>query len=67
MVSSKAEPLPSGDSQKDQMVGGGAQMWQTDGNTPGTALVVQWLRLRLPMQGVRVQSLVGGSKISHAS
>ena len=25
----------------------------------GTSLVVQWLRLHLPMQGVPVQSLVG--------
>ena len=25
----------------------------------GTSLVVQWIRLHLPMQGVRVQSLVG--------
>ena len=25
----------------------------------GTSLVVQWLRLRLPVQGVRVRSLVG--------
>ena len=25
----------------------------------GTSLVVQWLKLHLPMQGVRVQSLVG--------
>ena len=25
----------------------------------GTSLAVQWLRLRLPMQGVQVQSLVG--------
>ena len=24
----------------------------------GNSLVVQWLRLRLPMQGVRVQSLI---------
>ena len=28
-------------------------------NEIGTSLLVQWLRLRLPMQGVRVQSLVG--------
>ena len=28
----------------------------------GTSLVVQWLRLMLPMQGVRVQSLVGELK-----
>ena len=27
-------------------------------DSEGTSLVVQWLRLRLPMQGVRVQSLV---------
>ena len=26
--------------------------------TPGTSLVVQWLRIRLPMQGTRVRSLV---------
>ena len=26
---------------------------------PWTSLVVQWLRLRLPMQGARVQFLVG--------
>ena len=26
--------------------------------TPGTSLVVQWLRIRLPMQGMRVRSLV---------
>ena len=25
----------------------------------GTSLVVQWLRLRLPIQGVQVRSLVG--------
>ena len=25
----------------------------------GTSLMVQWLRIRLPMQGTRVQSLVG--------
>ena len=25
----------------------------------GTFLVVQWLRIRLPMQGMQVQSLVG--------
>ena len=27
--------------------------------SPGTSLEVQWLRLRLPMQGVQVRSLVG--------
>ena len=27
-------------------------------SSPGTALVVQWLGIHLPMQGVRVQSLV---------
>ena len=27
--------------------------------TTGSSLMVQWLRLRLPMQGVRVRSLVG--------
>ena len=32
---------------------------QKDTGTPGTSLVVQWLRLRLPMQAVRVPSLVG--------
>ena len=26
--------------------------------TPGTSLVVQWLRIRLPMQGTRVRALV---------
>ena len=26
--------------------------------TPGTSQVVQWLGIHLPMQGVRVQSLV---------
>ena len=26
--------------------------------TEGTSLVVQWLRIHLPMQGTRVQSLV---------
>ena len=26
--------------------------------TPGTSLVVQWLRIRLPMQGTQVRSLV---------
>ena len=31
----------------------------------GTSLAVQWLRLRLPMQGVRVQSLVGDLVGSH--
>ena len=33
----------------------------------GTALVVQWLRLHLPMQGVRVPSLVRelGSHMAH--
>ena len=25
----------------------------------GTSLVIQWLRIRLPMQGMQVQSLVG--------
>ena len=29
------------------------------GSAPGTSLAVQWLRLRLPTQGVQVQSLVG--------
>ena len=37
----------------------------------GTSLVVQWLKLHLPMQGVWVQSLGGipiqGTKIPHAS
>ena len=28
------------------------------GRKVGTSLVVQWLRIRLPMQGTRVQSLV---------
>ena len=28
-------------------------------NSEGTSLVVQWLRLRLPLQGLQVQSLVG--------
>ena len=32
----------------------------------GTSLAVQWLRLRLPIQGVRVRSLVG-ELISHMS
>ena len=27
-------------------------------NNLGTSLVVQWLRIRLPMQGARVQALV---------
>ena len=27
--------------------------------TPGTSLVVQWLKIGLPMQGTRVLSLVG--------
>ena len=31
----------------------------TKRSTPGTCLVVQWLRLPLPMQGVQVPSLVG--------
>ena len=33
----------------------------------GTSLVVQWLRLRLPKQGVKVRSLVGelGSHMPH--
>ena len=26
--------------------------------TPGTSLVAQWLRIRLPMQGTRVRALV---------
>ena len=25
----------------------------------GTSLVVQWLRIRLPMQGMQIRSLVG--------
>ena len=29
-------------------------------------LVVQWLQLSLPMQGIRVQSLVGEAKITQA-
>ena len=29
--------------------------------------MVQWLRLSLPMQGIRVQSLVGEAKITQAS
>ena len=33
----------------------------------GTSLVVQWLRLHLPMQGMCVQSLVRGASIPHAS
>ena len=32
----------------------------------GTSLVVQWLGIRLPMQGTGVRSLVGGTKIPHA-
>ena len=31
----------------------------------GTSLVVQWLRIHLPMQGTRVWSLVPGTKIPH--
>ena len=27
-------------------------------NNPGTSLVAQWLRIRLPVQGTRVQALV---------
>ena len=42
------------------------QTYQREKNTtqalfiknPGTSLVVQWLRIRLPVQGTRVQSLV---------
>ena len=29
------------------------------GSRMGTSLVAQWLRIRLPMQGTRVQALVG--------
>ena len=35
--------------------------------THGTSLMVQWLRLPIPMQGVWVQSLAGGAKIPHAT
>lgn len=35
-------------------------------NAPeGTSLIVQWLELYLPIHGVRVQSLVGDSHMSH--
>ena len=34
---------------------------------PGTSLVVQWLRFRLPMQGEWVQSLVGELRSYHDS
>ena len=30
----------------------------TDNNNSRASLVVQWLRIRLPMQGTRVQALV---------
>ena len=33
----------------------------------GTSLVVQWLRIRLPMQGMRVQSLVRELRSHHAA
>ena len=35
------------------------QRIQTKSVITGTSLVVQWLKIRLPMQGTQVQSLVG--------
>ena len=36
--------------------------------SPGTSLVVEWLRIRLPIQGTRVRALhVGSGKIPHAA
>ena len=35
-----------------------AQWGETKTDAPGTSLVVQWLRIHLPMQGTRVQALV---------
>ena len=34
---------------------------------PGTSLVVQWLRIRLPIQGTQVQSLVGELRCPRAT
>ena len=34
---------------------------------PGTSLVAQWLRIRLPMQGTRVQSLVWEDPTCHGA
>ena len=31
---------------------------RNNSSPPGASLVVQWLRIRLPMQGTRVQALV---------
>ena len=33
----------------------------------GTSLVVQWLRIHLPMQGIRVQSLVREDLTCHGA
>ena len=33
----------------------------------GTSLVVQWLRIRLPMQGTRVRALVREDPIAHGA
>ena len=34
---------------------------------PGTSLVAQWLRIRLPMQGTRVRALVQEDPTSHGA
>ena len=33
-------------------------LYEVKRQTPGTSLVAQWLRIRLPMQGTRVRALV---------
>ena len=35
--------------------------------TPGTSLVTQWLRIRLPMQGTQVRALVREDPICHGA
>ena len=41
-----------------QAMGWGERALEPFKNGRGTSLVVQWLRIQLPLQGVRVQSLV---------
>ena len=35
--------------------------------SPGTSLVAQWLRLRLPMQGTRVRALIREDPTRHGA
>ena len=41
--------------------------WNQEKRVKGTSLVIQWLRIHLPMQGTWVQSLVGELKPPHAT